>query len=421
MASRRWEEEEDNFIARCVSLGMTNAMIHAAFIQEVNQHRSPDAIAKRRSTILTREKEDVPEPDEQIRFSEDDDTLGVSVVSAGEIKTVDALRLAAKVDLELWEEHKADVRNRYAPMKNADGKIVVIEIRYIKIEYRRRSRSLFDLTPAIIKIAKPRIANSRKSTTDVSVHFGDKHIPYDDERNTSILHQIMEILDPTVLVDHGDTLDCEQISRYPKDPFHRVSLKEEIELGRKHFGELSSLVRDDCEKIWFEGNHEERLHRIVYEMADHRAYGELLTLPEVRAALRWESLLGLESLGWRSFPYQSDGQRKNFHVLFDKLVLKHGASTGKNGAEKEYQKYGKGGLSGHLHRIEVFSRRDWNGQHQWHVLPMLGSIRDDYVDHANWQAGLMVVTWSPKRDRFGFEPVQIIDGECIFRGMRLVG
>jgi hypothetical protein len=420
MAPRRWAEHEDNFISRCVALGLSNPKIHAAFVLEVNEYRSLDAIAKRRSTIQSRGK-DVPEADEQIRFDESDEALKVAVVSAGEIKTVDELRVAAEIDLDLWEEHKADVRNRYAPMKDADGQIVVIEIRYIKIEYRRKARSMFDLSPAIIKIAKPRIANSRKSTTDISIHFGDKHIPYDDERHTSILHQIIDITDPSTLVDHGDTLDCEQISRYPKDPFHRVGLKQEIDLGRKHFGELSSLVREGCTKLWFEGNHEQRLHRIVYEMADHRAYGELLTLPEVRAALRWESLLGLDSLGWRGFPYQSDGKRKNFHVLFDKLVLKHGASTGKNSAEKEYNKYGKGGLSGHLHRIEVYSRRDWNGQHQWHVLPMLGSIRDDYVDHANWQAGLMVVSWSPKRDRFGFEPIQIIDGECIFRGMRLVG
>jgi len=414
-----WEQIEDDFILRMVALGRTNPEIHAGYVAKFGNRRTQAALRKRRADLASADP--MPEADDKVRYAEDDDALHVTVVSVGKIKTIEDLREAAEVDLEVWDEFKADVRNRYAPMKNADGEIVAVEIRYIKIEYRRTAQSRFDLTPAIVKIARPVTRQPGTATGDVSVHFGDKHIPFDSPKNTSILHQILEITDPSVVVDHGDTLDCEAISRFPKDPTDRTTLKDEIELGIKHFGEVSSLVSESCRKVWLEGNHEERKRRIVWDLADKRAYGELITLPHVMAALEWSNLLGLESLGWEDYPYISTGEKKNWIALYDRVICKHGASSSGDVAKKEYEKYGKSGLSGHLHRQQVHSRRDWNGQHQWHTLGMLGEIRDAYVDHANWQAGLMVVQWSPRKDRWAFEPIQIINGECWFRGMHLKG
>jgi hypothetical protein len=150
-------------------------------------------------------------------------------------------------------------------MKDEFGRIVAVEIRYIKIEYRRTAESRFDLTPAIVKIVKPRIPTPRKSTADTSVHWSDIHFPHHDERALSILHQVISMVDPVVVVDHGDTLDAEQLGRWAKNPLARVSLKEEIHMGINHFGEVTSLVRQDCRKIWLEGNHEERKRRIARE------------------------------------------------------------------------------------------------------------------------------------------------------------
>mgnify|MGYP001147172844 CR=1 FL=1 len=57
----------------------------------------------------------------------------------------------------------------------------------------------------------------------------------------------------------------------------------------------------------------------------------------------------------------------------------------------------------------------------WIEIGMLGQVRTDYVDHANWQQGLLVLSWSKDRKRFGVEQVEIIDGVAYFRGMRLEG
>ena len=168
-----WQPDEDDLILRLVAAGKTNAEIAAVFNEKFPARRTIASLRKRRHDLSLLDA--LPEPDNKVKYAEDEDALHVSVVSVGEIKTIDDLRKAADVDLDVWDEYKADVRNRYAPMKDEFGRIVAVEIRYIKIEYRRTAESRFDLTPAIVKIVKPRLPAPRKSTADTSVHWSDIH------------------------------------------------------------------------------------------------------------------------------------------------------------------------------------------------------------------------------------------------------
>ena len=415
-----WTDEQDQFIRHRVDLGYTNAEIWAEFRDRFPGERSLAAVSKRRTGLQARSDKPAKKISEDITVNEDTDDLEIQVAASCKIKTVDDLIAAAKIDLTIWDVRDGEARSHYVPMRVNDEPIVV-ETRYVRVRFRRKAADLFDLAPAVVKIVRPKIARDRKPTADVSVHFGDVHYPYHDERCLSILHQILEITDPTAVVDHGDTLDAEQLGRWAKDPHNRVTLADEIRMGVEHFGLISSLTRSDCQHIWLEGNHEDRLRRTIWDMADRRAAGELLTLPTVRDALQWGSLLGLDSLGWEQYPYQATHDRRNFCLLFDRIVCKHGASTGAHPAQAEFKKYGKSGISGHTHRMASHHHRDWNGQLRWTCLGLMGRIREDYVDHAAWQQSLAVVTWSKDKSRWGMEHVQIIDGECHFRGQRLIG
>ena len=73
------------------------------------------------------------------------------------------------------------------------------------------------ITPKVYTAAKP------SSDEITSVHYGDIHFPHHDPRALDIRNQILDFLDPEIVVDHGDTLDCEAISRWPKDPLNRTS------------------------------------------------------------------------------------------------------------------------------------------------------------------------------------------------------
>lgn len=425
MRGKAWTDDEDLFIKRLVEERATNPEIVAAFQEHFGkQSRSSSAIAKRRTLVSSVDfLHNIKAPakiDEEIKRTEFEDLLQIQVAASCRIKTVEDLIEAADIDLTVWELKDGEARSHYVPMKVNDAPIVV-ETRYVRVRFKRIAADLFDLSPAILKIVKPRLPSVKKTTTDISVHFGDVHFPYQDDRALSLLHQVIEITDPSTVVDHGDTLDAEQLSRWAKDPTKRVTLAEEINLGRQHFGHITSLTRQGCHHVWLEGNHEDRLRRTIWDMADRRAAGELLTLPTVQNALQWGKLLGLDSLEWDQYPYQSTADKRNFFLLYDKLVCKHGASTGAHPAQAEFKKYGKSGISGHTHKMASHHHRDWNGQLRWTCMGLLGRIREDYVDHAAWQQSFCVVTWSKDKTRWGMEHVQIIDGQCHFRGLGLRG
>lgn len=252
----------------------------------------------------------------------------------------------------------------------------------------------------------------------VAVHYGDMHIPYHDRRAVSILYQVIDRIGPDMVVDHGDLLDCREISDYARDPHNRVLLNEELHLAAEHCGNLEALA-PDAEKRWYLGNHEDRKRRAVWELADDRRAGEILTLPGVKESLRFSNLVGVADRGWKVIPY---GEHDAF---FDQLVLKHGSVERKHAGQSarfEFENYGISGLSGHTHRVGSYFHRDYNGIKGWWEIGLLGQLDQGYNDkHANWQQGFAVVTWNEDCDYFDVEQVRIFDGTAFFRGERLVG
>ncbi len=273
------------------------------------------------------------------------------------------------------------------------------------------------LTPVNIHVTPKKYVAEKQTGLFTSVHYGDIHFPHHDPRALEIRNKILDFLDPSIVVDHGDTLDCESISKYPKDPHKRISLADEILMASKDLGEVHAIT-PNAAHIWFEGNHEDRLKRILWKAADDRSLGDVLTLDGISAHLEWGNLLGISSLGWEAFSYPKH------KLLFDKVMLIHGNTVRTQSAysaRAEHDRYGKSGLSGHTHRMGSYYHRDYNGIHSWNELGLLGRIREDYVAHANWQQGMGVVTWSDDRSRWGFEPIVIHEGMAIFRGLKFTG
>jgi hypothetical protein len=351
-------------------------------------------------------------PDERVDVSLDGEWGHVSVAASSSIKTPEELVEKAGIDLATWEPHSPSVRKWDTVLKVGEDPLVV-PLYYVSVKLRKRWEATDLPRPVVLKVTRPMLPRPRVGPF-VSVHYSDIHFPHHDARALNVLYQILEYVGPGITVDHGDTLDCTEISRFPKDPHNRVTLREEIEMGARHNGIVHALT-PDSEHIWLEGNHEERLKRLVWGLADQRAAGEVLTLPAIRAELEWGKLLGLDSLGWESVAYP-------FHrVLFDRLILAHGDTTGQNVANKLLTKFGKSGISGHTHKRASAEARDYNGHHAWFEIGMLGKIRDDYQFFPNWAQGLGVVTWSDDRREFGFEQIRIHEGVAYFRGKRFTG
>lgn len=253
----------------------------------------------------------------------------------------------------------------------------------------------------------PSVGEGRSFTT---LHYGDVHFPFEDQKALEILYAITRDVQPEMVVCHGDLLDCYEISRYEKNPKHRGSLQHEIEQASKHLATMTALS-PNAERWYFQGNHEDRLRRLIWDMASGLPESQIMNLPSVTAALEWPTLLGLDAIGWQ--------WKEKRETLFDKIILKHGNVVRKWSAftaKGEWEKYGRSGISGHTHRLGAFFHRDANGAQAWWEHGCLCNTNPEYVDDPDWQNGLAVVTWSEDRTRFAVELVFIQDGTAFFRG-----
>jgi hypothetical protein len=166
---------------------------------------------------------------------------------------------------------------------------------------------------------------------------------------------------------------------------------------------------------WLLGNHEDRLRRLIWDMASNVPAAQLVRLPNVWEQLEWGKLVGADAIGWEVI----DGKV----VQFDKLVLKHGNVVRQQSAysaRAELEKYQKSGISGHTHRRGVFEKRDLNGTHAWFEHGCLCELDPSYVSDPNWQQGFLVVSWSQDRQHYGVEEVRIHKGVAVFRGKQYV-
>lgn len=247
-----------------------------------------------------------------------------------------------------------------------------------------------------------------------SIHYSDTHFPYQNDKTLSVLYQLVRDLQPDAIIDHGDLLDCYSISRYEKDPANRVSLQDEIDAAARHLAILTALAPNARRKL-IKGNHEDRLRRLLWSMAERQEAHQVLSLQKVRHALQWPVLLGLDAIGWE--------WHEDKVVFARRMILKHGTVVRKWSAytaKGEYEKYGRCGMSGHTHRRGVFEHSDHNGTHAWWELGCCCQLNPGYLDDPDWQAGFNVVTWSKDRRHFGVEEVRVHNGVTYFRGKRYV-
>ncbi|MGB0964308.1 MAG: metallophosphoesterase [Mycobacterium sp.] len=328
-----------------------------------------------------------------------------------QIKSHEELLERAGVDESEWVVERVAIRTYPVAMK-IDDTPHVVQLHYVGVNLFPLPDRVFEVRPVEFVIKrKPRRPNRGPNRPDAtSLVFTDVHYPYQDDAAVDIMLAIAEESRPQDVICLGDLIDCEQLGRWPKDPERRTSIAEECVQGGHLLAEVTA-VTDAGLYRFHEGNHEERLRRNLWGMAEDRKFAQILQLPGVRETLTWERQLGLDSLGWEFVPYPK------FSTLRDKLVLIHGDKAPAKGyVSRIYQeKYRKSGLSGHTHRIGSYYHTGHDGTAQaWHEIGMLGAIRDDFTAAPNWQQGFVLVHWYG--DRYAVEQISIHQGRAVWRG-----
>lgn len=243
------------------------------------------------------------------------------------------------------------------------------------------------------------------------VHFTDTHVEFHDERVLEIVFRIIERVQPNMVIHGGDLLDCYKLSRFDKNPFTDISLKGEVTAARDILWTVRDLV-PTARMILLEGNHEDRLRKLLWNMAPEA--NALMELTNMQEQATWPKILDLESLQVEFIPYREQTK----HDLLPKMIVKHGTIVRKwSGwsAKGEHEKYGKGGVSGHTHRLGGFWHRDHNGNHVWWEAGCTCSLDPDWMADPDWQQGCLVMTFDQETGAYQIEPVYIHNGSTVFR------
>lgn len=246
-----------------------------------------------------------------------------------------------------------------------------------------------------------------------SLHIGDLHCPYQDDRAVDIVCQVAQDLRPDEVVDHSDGVDFYQLSPFSKDPARQDELQDDLDVAYAVRKTLTTAIPGARWILLAGGNHEDRLARYLASQAQ-----ELHGL----RALELTGLLRLDDLGWEMGPAEQE-------YLAGRLVAIHGERYSKHagwGAKKELELrfFQQSVMMGHTHKIGSYTatgpRHTVGG---WEI----GCLcQCHYNKHPNWQLGFAVLTTSeqPRTHTFAVEQVQIVGSgnirRAIFRGKEYV-
>jgi hypothetical protein len=268
-----------------------------------------------------------------------------------------------------------------------------------------------DPQPFAVPIARAATSNRGQGTKCwTALVLTDTHVPYQDEAALQVIRGLVSDVRPRVILHLGDLLDCFTISRFTKDRSHILNLQDEIDAARCILHQFSQLA-PDADKYLLEGNHEARLDELLNTLPGTAK--ELMALRDIRAAATWPSLLRTDEIGWEFVPVKGQAHR----AILPRIIAKHGNVVRKHSGmsgKGEWEKYGKSGLSGHVHRLGQFYARDHNGNHTWTECGCTCRLDPPYMEDPDWAHAVVLVHFTPDGSRFSVEPVYIESGRALF-------
>jgi predicted phosphodiesterase len=285
--------------------------------------------------------------------------------------------------------------------KIPDGDLLAVPIHTLQLGGRK------------FNVRWPKAAKRIVGNTITALLWGDTHFPHQCDKALAVVAAIAKDIQPDVLCHMGDLIDSADLSeKFKKNPARKETLQDEIDMGRAHLARMRVLV-PDAQFILLEGNHEERMTRVLWNMEGPARALSLLT--DVQKALSWPSLLGLDFMDIQWVPYGEQTKQR----FLPKFLLKHGTIVRQKGgytAHSELSKYGMSGASGHTHRLSDIMHRDHNGNHIWIETGCTCSLEPEYTPDPDWQNGCVVLTLHRDTGAFQAEKIYIHKGNAIFRG-----
>jgi metallophosphoesterase superfamily enzyme len=188
---------------------------------------------------------------------------------------------------------------------------------------------------------------TRKPSLKVA-NISDVHWPYEDRKSEEIVKEYLRDWKPDVIVFNGDMNDCYSISAYNKSPKKKYNIQDELDYGREKRIEWKKDL--PFVETWYEteGNHENRLSRLLMRQAPELSPIRELTIPK---------LIGHEDLGIEYVRGDQELFIGNLLFTHGHLSRKHGGSS----ARGHFEQFGCSVAVGHCfdEETEILTRTGW--------------------------------------------------------------
>jgi len=237
-----------------------------------------------------------------------------------------------------------------------------------------------------IKINKLKEGTRIVVASDLQIPFEERWLIGGTQNKVGAFEAFLKDYDPGVVVLNGDIRDCYALSTFDKSPSRRFGEREEKRLTQNEL-EVINKAAPKSRKIFIDGNHEDRLSRMLAQICqkDNRAF-EIFDAKGF-ADFNTRSFLDLDSLGWEWLPYRAWADILGFIVTHGDIVKAESAQT----AKAMYDKWQSSGTSGHTHRLGAYFHTDSTGKTRaWYESGCMCRLDLEYVTNPDWQQGFII-------------------------------
>lgn len=163
--------------------------------------------------------------------------------------------------------------------------------------------------------------------------ISDVHIPHHDEEALKATLKYAKIYKPDNFVISGDYVDFYNLSKFDKNPERKFTIPDELKQAQEVLNRISNVLPRSCNKVFIQGNHENRLQGYIWRNPELEGLEEL----------KLTKLLKLKENGFKEVKVDREywGEETGHYKVGDTIIM-HGDSR-LNGAKTSI----KSGYSAH--------------------------------------------------------------------------
>lgn len=360
-------------------------------------------------------------------------TMEVNARGQGLVKNVDDLARVSEMDLDEWRVADHSVNTWTTAIKGDDGVPQIVRNWQVKARLERRMIEASAWGVVRAGPPMPRVMPATERADRVALLVPDsqhgfrwsadrrKLLPMHDPIACDAVTQVAAAMQPDEIVLLGDMLDlAEWSTKFPRPMDLRDTSQASLYALHHWIAELRAAC-PSARIIYLEGNHEDRIGRLLIEKAAHVA--GLTAIGDDRAALSLPRLLALDEIGVEYVePYGE------FYSLSDRVEFTHGSVVRSGGGATVRAVVGSAHTSvafGHVHRVSIASRTIYGpGGERVITAATPGCLCDTSRTPANgkrldWQQGWGVVHYGDGYDHWQVSKIE--RGRTFYNGRMIVG